>query len=174
MESPTGKDDIHRLRGMVNYLARYLPKLTEVMQPLNNLTHKDVAWNWDANSDRAFQQLKYMLIEAPVLSFYDEKKELVICTDASASGIIGAVMMQEGTPIAYASRALSETETRYSVIEKEMLGIVFALEKWNQYKFGREVIIYTDHKPLESICCKPLDRALTVYKGCSYAHLPMT
>ena len=158
MKPPTCKDDIHRLRGMVNYLARYLPKLTEVMQPLNDLTHKDVAWNWDANSDRAFQQLKDMLIEAPVLSFYDQKKELVIYTDASASGI-GAVMMQEGTPIAYASRALSDTETRYSVIEKEMLGIVFALEKWNQYTFGREVIIYTDHKPLESICCKPLDRA---------------
>ena len=108
MKPPTCKDDIHRLRGMVNYLARYLPKLTEVMQPLNDLTHKDVAWNWDANSDRAFQQLKDMLIEAPILSFYDQKKELVIYTDASTSGI-GAVMMQEGTPIAYASRALSDT-----------------------------------------------------------------
>ena len=158
MEPPTCKDDVHRLRGMVNYLARYLPKLTEVMQPLNNLTHKNVVWNWDANCDKAFQELKDLLITAPVLSFYDEKKELVIHTDASAGGL-GAVMMQDGRPIAYASRALSDTETRYSVIEKEMLGIVFALEKWNQYTFGREVIVYTDHKPLESICCKPLDRA---------------
>ncbi|XP_041472558.1 uncharacterized protein K02A2.6-like [Lytechinus variegatus] len=54
---------------------------------------------------------------------------------------------------------LSDAEFRYSVIEKEMLGIVFALEKWNQYTYGREITVFTDHKPLESICKKHLDRA---------------
>ena len=158
MSAPTSKDDIDRLRGMVNYLARYLPKLADVMQPLNELSHKNVAWTWDAVHDEAYRKLKELLTKAPVLTYYDQSKELVVHTDASAQGL-GAVMMQGGKPIAYASRALREAELRYSVIEKEMLAIVFALEKWNQFTFGREVKVYTDHKPLASISKKPLDRA---------------
>ena len=57
--------------------------------------------------------------------------------------------MQNGHPIAYASRALTETETRYMQIEKEMFAIVFSVEKINDYTFGRKTIVHTDHKPLE-------------------------
>jgi len=67
--------------------------------------------------------------------------------------------MQNGHPIAYASRALTETESRYAQIEKEMLAIVFSVEKFNDYTFGRKTIVHTDHKPLESIVKKPLHRA---------------
>jgi len=67
--------------------------------------------------------------------------------------------MQEGQPIAYASRALTDTETRYAQIEKEMLAIVFSVEKFNQYTYGRPVNVQSDHKPLESILKKSLDRA---------------
>ena len=67
--------------------------------------------------------------------------------------------MQEGKPLAYASRALSDTETRYATIEKEMLAIIFSLEKWHQFTYGRHVTVYSDHKPLESITKKPLERA---------------
>ncbi|XP_003729725.2 uncharacterized protein K02A2.6-like [Strongylocentrotus purpuratus] len=158
MSSPTCKDDIHRLRGMVNYLARYLPKLSDVMKPLNDLTHNNSAWTWDSNHDKAFRLLKEMLIQAPVLAFYNQSKPLQIQTDASATGL-GAVMLQDGQPIAYASRMLSDPETRYSVIEKEMLAIVFALEKWNQFTFGRKTTVYSDHKPLECIVKKALDKA---------------
>ena len=61
--------------------------------------------------------------------------------------------------MAYASRALTDTETRYAQIEKEMLAIVYALEKFNQFTFGRHVTVYSDHKPLEAILKKPLARA---------------
>ena len=67
--------------------------------------------------------------------------------------------MQNGHPIAYASRALTETESRYAQIEKEMMAIVFSVEKFNDYTFGRRTIVHTDHKPLESIVKKPLHRA---------------
>ncbi|CAB4011862.1 Retrovirus-related Pol poly from transposon [Paramuricea clavata] len=67
--------------------------------------------------------------------------------------------MQNGHPIAYASRTLSETETKYAQIEKEMLAIVYAVEKLNDYTFGRKVTVYSDHKPLESILKKTLHRA---------------
>ena len=67
--------------------------------------------------------------------------------------------MQSGKPIAYASRALTETETRYAQIAKEALSIVFALEKFHQYTFGRKTVVESDHEPLEMIILKPLCRA---------------
>ena len=95
---------------------------------------------------------------APILSYYDPKEELVTQCDASQKGL-GAALLQKGKPIAYASRALTDTETRYAQIEKEMLAIVFSLEKFHQYTFGRLVIVRSDHKPLESILKKPLSSA---------------
>ena len=85
---------------------------------------------------------------APVLSYYDPKAELEIQCDASKKGL-GAALLQNGKPIA-------DTEQRYAQIEKEMLAIVFALEKFNQYAYGRHVRIQSDHKPLESILKKAL------------------
>ena len=158
MEAPTDVAAVERLRGTVTYLARYLPKLSEVMRPISLLTHNDVDWSWGEIQDKAFNTLKTLLSEAPVLSYYDQQEELIIQCDASQNGL-GAALMQKGRPIAYASRALTDTETRYAIIEKEMLAIVFSLEKWHQFTYGRPVTIHSDHKPLHSITKKPLDRA---------------
>ena len=70
--------------------------------------------------------------------------------DASEKGL-GAAVLQKGQPVAFASRALTDTETRYAQIEKEMLSVVFALHKFDQYAYGRRVTIENDHKPLEAI-----------------------
>ena len=102
--------------------------------------------------------MKQLVTQAPILAYYSPDKELVIQCNASSLGL-GAVLMREGHPLAYASGALMDPETRYATIEKEMLAIVFALEKWHQYVYGRHVVMKTDHKPLESIAKKPLDRA---------------
>ena len=84
--------------------------------------------------------------------------ELKIQCDASQTGL-GAALLQEGRPIAYTSCALTDTEERYAQIGKEMLAIVFSLEKFNQYTFGQLVKVQSDHKPLESILRKPLSSA---------------
>ena len=99
-----------------------------------------------------------------MLAYFDPSKSLSIQCDASGQGL-GAALLQDGEPLAYASRALSEAETRYATIEKEMPAIVFSLEKWQQYTFGRPVTVYSDHKPLASIVKKPLDRAPTRLQG---------
>ena len=79
--------------------------------------------------------------------------------DASQSGL-GAALMQNGQPVAYASRALSAAETRYAQIEKELLAIIFACEHFEPYVYGRDMIrVESDHKPLESIFLKPLNSA---------------
>ena len=82
----------------------------------------------------------------------------MIQCDASNTGL-GAVLFQDGKPLGYASRALSATECEYAQIEKECLAIVFSLERFHQYTFGRKTIIHSDHKSLEMIVRKPLHKA---------------
>jgi hypothetical protein len=69
---------------------------------------------------------------------------------------LGAVLLQDGYPVAYASRSLTETESRYAQIEKELLAVQFSLDRFHQYVYGKEVIVESDHKPLEMIAKKSL------------------
>jgi hypothetical protein len=155
MPSPTDIEGIQRLNGFINYLARFLPRLSDVMEPIRQLTRKDVPFNWAPAQEKAFADVKQLVINSPVLAFFNERKPVVLQCDASQKGL-GAALLQDDKPIAFASRALTETETRYAQIEKEMLAIVFALEKFDQYTYGRTCTVQSDHKPLESILKKPL------------------
>jgi hypothetical protein len=97
-----------------------------------------------------------MLTKAPVLAYYDGKSEVTIQCDSSQAGI-GAVLLQDGKPVTYTSRAMTPTEQRYAQIEKEMLAIVHSCTKFDQYIYGRlEVKVQSDHKPLETIFKKPI------------------
>lgn len=158
MQPPADVHDVMRLSGMVNYLSRFLPNLSDVMEPIRRLTRKDVAWQWHHEQQKAFSEIKKLVTSAPILTFYKQNDPLEIQCDASQKGL-GAVLMQNGKPISYASRALTPTETRYAQIEKEMLAVVFALTKFHQYTYGRLTKIKSDHKPLQAIMKKPLDRA---------------
>lgn len=100
-----------------------------------------------------------MLQTAPVLRFYDVSKPITIQGDASSTGL-GSCLLQEGRPVAYASRALTETEINsYSQIEKEMLAVVFSMEKFHTYVYGKSITVESDHKPLISIMKKSINNA---------------
>ena len=158
MPVPQNLQDLRQFLGCVNYLAKFLPHLSVVLQPLLILTRKEVPWNWSENQQAAFEKAKSLVTAAPVLSFYDPGKELVLENDASEYGI-GSALFQDGKPIAFASRTLTGAETRYAQIEKEMLAVCYGLTKFHQYTFGRDVNVITDHKPLVSIVLKPLSKA---------------
>ena len=158
MPKPDDATAVRRFCGFITYLARFLPRLSEVLEPLRQLTRKDAEWKWTEDHDKAFYQTKQLVVEATVLKFYDLKKELTIQCDASEE-VIGVALLQDGQPIAFASRALNKAETRYAQIEKEMLAVVYAVEKFNQYTYGRHVNIESDHKPLQAITKKPLHSA---------------
>ncbi|KAK3744564.1 hypothetical protein QZH41_003505 [Actinostola sp. cb2023] len=128
------------------------------MEPIRRLTRKETNWEWTDEQESAFEEVKRMVTDAPVLSYYDPEGELEVQCDASQKGL-GATLLQRGKPIAYTSRALTETEQLYPTIEKEMLAIVFSLEKFNHYTFGRNVKVRSDHKPLESILKKSISCA---------------
>ena len=158
MPKPTDVEGVRRFCGFVNYLSKFLPRLADVLEPIRQLAREGVPWQWTQAQDQAFQTVQKLVTEAPVLAFYDPSSELTIQCDSSQKGL-GAVLTQNGRPIAYASRALTDTETRYAQIEKEMLAIVFSLDKFHQYAFGRHTTVDSDHKPLEAILRKPLANA---------------
>ena len=136
-------------------LSRFLPNLSDVMKPLQNLTHKDAVWCWDDLQEKAWNDVKSFIVSAPILAYYKFLKSSVIQCQSG----LGAAPMQNGDPIAYTSRTLTETESLYGQIEIEMLAIVFSVEKFNDHTFGRKTIVHTDHKPLESIVKKPFHHA---------------
>ena len=158
MDAPRNVEELRRFLGMINYLGRFLPNVTTVTEPLHNLIRQDTPWSWSEVQQRSFDEVKKLLTQAPVLAFYDVNKPLTLENDACEYGL-GAAIFQEGRPIAYASRTLTEAERRYAQIEKETLALVYGLEKFHQYTYGRHLDVVTDHKPLVAILSKPLSKA---------------
>ena len=106
----------------------------------------------------SFAELKKLAAKAPVLGYYNPGKPVTLSVDASSKGL-GAVLIQDEKPIAYASRALTATQQKYAQIEKETLAILYGLQKFHQFIYGRHVTMESDHKPLEYILNKPLHLA---------------
>ena len=125
MPSPTDVAAVQRLLGLTQYLSKFLPHLSDITKPLRELTLKDTEWEWGQAQQNALETLKKAVSSTPVLRYYNLKEEVTLQCDASQSGL-GAALLQNGQPVAYASRALTSTETHYAQIEKELLAIVFA------------------------------------------------
>ncbi|KAJ8018232.1 hypothetical protein HOLleu_43886 [Holothuria leucospilota] len=140
---------------MVKYLSKFLPSLSNKCEPLNRLTHKDADWHWGEEQQQAFQEIKHLVSIAPVLRYFDQRIPLEGQGDASEKGL-GFALLQNDQPITYASRSLTPAETRYSQIEKELLALVFGLERNHVYTYGHKLKLWTDHKPLIAISKKPL------------------
>ena len=158
MPPPTDRKGVERILGTLNYVAKFVPDMSRITQPIRELLKQDTQFIWEYEQEAAFEAIKTRLSTAPVLAFFDVQKKVTVSCDASQSGL-GAVLLQEGQPIAYVSRALTSTETRYAQIEKELLAVVFALERFHQYTYGKTVDVELDHKPLEAITQKALCHA---------------
>ena len=154
-KAPNDIKELQTFLGISNYLGRFTPHLATLSAPLRDLCKSDVPYDWGPEHDAAFSALKKTISSSEVLRYYDNTKPLILQVDASQRGL-GAALLQDGGPIAFASKSLTETEGRYTNIEREMLGIVFGLERFHQYVYGRHVDVHTDHKPLEAISGKHL------------------
>ena len=155
MKPPQNLQDLQSYLGLVNYLNRFSPTLAELTAPLRALCKKDTLFTWESAQQAAFEAIKKEITSAPVLSYLDQSKTSIIQSDASKKGL-GAVLLQDGKPVVYSSRSLTETEQRYSNIERELLSVVFALERFHHYVYGYTVTVQTDHKPLVSIWKKSI------------------
>lgn len=134
-----------------SWYRRFIEDFAKIIQPLTNLTKKNVKWEWSQLEQKSFDKLKLSLCMAPILQQVDPDKPFIIKTDASAYAI-GAVLVQgeleDEHPIEYASRLLTTAEQNYSTIEREALAVVWSTEKFRGYIDGGVTII-SDHQPLK-------------------------
>lgn len=150
---PATKKQLRSFLGLVNFYRKFIPNFAQIALPLTDLTRKfsPSKLQWTEAQELAFQTLKSSITTSPILKLPDLSKVFIVQTDASDRGL-GAVLLQEEgdlkLPVAYASRKLKTSEEHYSTIEKEYLGIIWSVQKFHRYLYGKEFILETDHHPL--------------------------
>lgn len=156
MPKPTNRSDVLRLLGLFKYLGKFIPNLSRRTAALRNLTRNDVQWHWNDLHDREYDDVLKSIVQTPILATFDPTASITIQTDSSKDGL-GSVILQNGLPVAYASRTLSKSEQKWAQIEKELLAIVFACERFHHFLYGRDFKVESDHKPLESLIKRDID-----------------
>ena len=144
IETPQNVRQLRRFLGMASYYRNFIQHFATTAKPLTELTSKKIKFDWTNKHQDAFDSLKASLCQAPVLTHPDYSKPFTIFSDASNVGV-GAVLTQNGQPIWFSSRALSDAERKYDTREKETIAIMFGLDKFKPYFFGRPVTVMTDH-----------------------------
>ena len=144
MEAPRNVREIRRFLGMTSYYRNFIERFAHHANPLTSLVGKNARYHWSAECQGAFEHLKDALCKAPVLSHPDMSQPFAIFTDASDVGV-GAVLAQSGQPVWFASRVLTPAERKYDTREKECIAVMFGLEKFKPYYYGRHVTVFTDH-----------------------------
>jgi len=130
--TPVSLKELRGFLGLTGYYRKFIKNYGMISKPLTLLLKKGTPFVWTPNTEQAFQLLKQALIQAPVLALPDFNKQFVLETDASDAGF-GAVLMQEGHPIAYLSKPLSGPNQGLSTYEKECMAILWAVDKWRCY-----------------------------------------
>ena len=127
MTPPIDKQQLASLIRMVTYMGNFLPHLSHHTEPLRAMLKQDAMFHWDEASNASFQKIKDLIAKtaSQPLQYYDRTKPVTVQSNASQRGL-GACLVQEGKPISFASKSLTNTETRYANIERELLAIVFA------------------------------------------------
>ena len=163
MPIPSCKPELQRFLGMINYVAKFVPNLSQITAPLRLLLKNDVQFIMQKPQLDAISLLKHIITTSPCLKFFDPNLPTRLKPDASSEGLGALLEQNHGSehkemwyPIAYASRALQPFEQRYAQIEKEVLSVVFGTERFHEYFFGRHFLVYNDHQPLKSTFSKSI------------------
>ena len=123
MPPPTDKDGVLRILGIVNYLDKFIEHKANLQEPISHLTQKDVAFVWEKPQQGAFDNMKYVIASASVLAYFDNSKHTALSVDASSTGL-GAVVIQEGKPVAFSSKTLTSSERMHANVDRELLAAV--------------------------------------------------
>ena len=149
---PQNKTELLSFIGLLTFYDCFLKGRATVLKPLYELSSSKKPFLWTTEHTKAFNQAKNLLTSEAVVAHYNPELPLILCTDASATGV-GAVLSnvrEDGieVPIAFASKTLSKTEQNYSVLDREGAAVIFAIKHFHAYLYGRQFSIMTDHKPL--------------------------
>ena len=158
LKQPNNEKELKSFSGAIQYLSKYIDNPSAQTDSLRQLLKKNTKWLWTEEHTRAFENLKQKITEIPCLAHYNSDYPNVITTDASTKGL-GATLWHEqpnGTlkPIGFASRFLSDTEKKYAINELELLAVVWGLEHFRLYIYGKPIKLLTDHQALEPLINK--------------------
>jgi hypothetical protein len=156
---PRDAKGISRFVGMINFYHKFIPRLAEIAAPLNHLRKKGVKFAWAKEQQEAFELLKQVIAQPPVLRMADFGKLFIVQTDANCVEL-GAVLSQEidgvRLPIAYASRTLTAQERKASLVyELECLAVLFGTEKFRKYIEHQEFILESDNQAVSWLLSHP-------------------
>lgn len=156
LEPPKNIKQLRSFLGMTSFFSKFIADYARIAAPLNNLKRKSVKFKLEEEQLTSFLELKEKLTTAPVLKFPDFNRKFILRTDASDMAV-GAVLLQEYEdglhPIQFASRKLLPAEQRYTTYEKEALGMVFGLRKFQDYLLGHRFILQVDNGALSWLAC---------------------
>jgi hypothetical protein len=158
MAPPTNSQELQTFLGLVTYMGPFIKNLSSLTAPLRELLKEKNKFVWSPTYQAAYDKVKDSISHEVTLNYFDPKKEITIQVDASMRGL-GAALLQDNKPVAFASKALTDVETRYANIERELLAVVYGCEKFHTYIYGCSFTVKSDHKPLESIHLKHLTAA---------------
>uniref|UniRef100_A0A2N9H7E7 RNA-directed DNA polymerase n=1 Tax=Fagus sylvatica TaxID=28930 RepID=A0A2N9H7E7_FAGSY len=148
--TPTTISQVRSFHGLASFYRRFVRDFSSLASPLTEVIKKNVPFKWGKEQEKAFNLIKEKLTNAPLLVLPNFAKTFEIECDASGIGI-GAVLMQEGRPVAYFSEKLSGAALNYPTYDKEMYALVRALENWQHYLWPKEFVIHTDHESLKHL-----------------------
>ena len=153
-KAPSGVRELRSFLGLANYYRRFVEGYSRRATPLTELLKKGVTWNWSDRCQGAFEDLKDAMMRDPVLALPDLTKPFEVQTDASDFAL-GGVLVQEGHPVAYESRKLSDAERRYTAQEKELLAVIHCLRVWRHYLLGSKFVVKTDNSAVSHFLTQP-------------------
>ncbi|XP_065871954.1 uncharacterized protein [Euphorbia lathyris] len=148
--TPNSVTEVRSFHGLASFYRRFVKNFSTIAAPLTEVIKKNVGFKWGKAQEDAFEMLKARLTSAPVLALPNFDKSFEIECDASGVGI-GAVLMQEGRPIAFFSEKLSGATLNYPTYDKELYALVRALQMWQHYLWPKEFVIHTDHESLKHL-----------------------
>ena len=156
--TPTTVKQVRSFLGFENFYRKFIFYYSDIAKLLNNLTKKDKKFEWTNNTQWSFDNLKKWFTEEPVLMMPDHNRPFQIESDASEVAT-GAVLTQFDSnrnqyPVAFLSQTFTDTERWYEIYDRELLGIIWALEKWRHYiqGSGHTTNVFSDHKYLMYFC----------------------
>ena len=148
--TPSNLSNVRSFHGLASFYRRFVKDFSTIVAPLTEVIKKNVAFKWSEEQEKAFQLIKHKLTHAPLLALPNFSKTFEIECDASGVGI-GAVLMQEGRPLAYFSEKLNGAALKYPTYDKELYALVRTLETWQHYLWPKEFVIHTDHESLKHL-----------------------
>ena len=140
MPVPTSKKQVQSFIGMTNYLSKFSSRWSEIAEPIRELSKDKVPFNWGQEHQSAFTQMKKEIARAPTLAYYNPKKQTVLETDASITGLV-ACLLQDEKPVYFAGNALTDAQKGYVVIELESLAVAWVMEKFHHFLYVSHFIL---------------------------------